>query len=248
MSGHKVKPEDLVKFAKEVHWQCAARTFGSSHATLIGLLVDSWVRLDPNNHWVLEGAPRIAPLRTQSDGILAYGNHPVGVMEIEGNHPIEICDKVHKYLDTCRSLSFGLCVFYAVYPRKPDCTSGRSSPGDKELFHIIGARYNHEEQRQCILTKVRAIASQTERLLMIVFVEKVHQSRPNDLDPEIELRTEDMGRSGYSLGRVCRVQGYLFNSDKEPKRIPLWGDATLCTTPLCSHRGCQLPDGVQRES
>jgi len=230
MAGHKVvKAKELLKFVKSVNWETAARTFGNSHCTLIGLLVDAWIKADCDRHWALEGAPALEKgSKTLSDGIFVRDNDPVGILEVEGRYPLKskrqkrqsACEKISNYLRGNPSL-FGLCVFYPIYPR------GRK--GEEQLYFIHrenrDEKYEYKTQIDRIRKEVSRIGETTDSLLMAVFVEKEYQSNDDDLVPNIELRRTARNGKGYGRGKVRRIFADLIEGNVvRRKDVPLWRD------------------------
>lgn len=67
-------------------WDITRNIYGSSHNTLIGLLVAGWISIGvptEQEHRVLEGAPRAFNGRP-CDAILVKDQKPVGIAEVEG--------------------------------------------------------------------------------------------------------------------------------------------------------------------
>jgi hypothetical protein len=101
-------------------WHVAHRTFGSSHATLIGLLVDWWVSLSPD-HTALDGAPSHGKGNAgQGDVMFCRQEEPVGVLEVEGTKPLAKVESIVKYFNTERrelkSVWFGVLLLYSYAP------------------------------------------------------------------------------------------------------------------------------------
>lgn len=212
MAGQRVGQWNAADFIRSVRWETAARTFGNSHNTLIGLIVDAWITADSERHWALEAAPALGKHqghRHHSDAIFVCDTSPVGILEVEGLHPCHACDKLSWYI-TAYPEMFGLCVFYPIYPR------GRA--GGKELRFI--ADRDNEDAKAAILEKGKAIRRKTGRVLMMVFVEKEWQAEA--LDPDIDLRAQG---AGYARGRGSRVLGYLITANDVPKEETLWSRA-----------------------
>ena len=82
---------NLIQQLVDVRWTVMSRTYGSSHSTLIGLLVEWWVNRG-SDYSALEGGPTCAPPETvqpgqrggQCDAILMRNNLSSGVLEVEG--------------------------------------------------------------------------------------------------------------------------------------------------------------------
>ena len=89
MNGH-----GLLQKLEKVEWGITARTYGSSHATLIGLLAHWWIKQEPGTHTVLDGGPSYGgaqpgeeSARGVCDLLLCDKGKPVGVVEVEGSRP-----------------------------------------------------------------------------------------------------------------------------------------------------------------
>ncbi len=64
-----------------VPWHTAARIYGNSHASLVGLIVHWWITAKPDTRWALDGGP--AADRGTCDALLCEGDHPIGVLEVQ---------------------------------------------------------------------------------------------------------------------------------------------------------------------
>jgi hypothetical protein len=115
---------DICSLYQSLHfanWGVAARTFGSSHATLIGLLVEWWLRQDPT-HTALDGAPSHGTENAGwCDVMFLHGGMPAGVLEVEGTKPFEKLRTIERYFASRReelgSIQFGLLMLYSYSPR-----------------------------------------------------------------------------------------------------------------------------------
>ncbi len=108
-----------------VRWAVAARTYGSDHATLIGLLVDWWVSSQPNDRWALESGPSYGYVkagkgRGQCDALLCEGNGAVGVVEVEGYRAAYTARKIGKFFASrvpdLSGIEFAILLLYAYSP------------------------------------------------------------------------------------------------------------------------------------
>ena len=112
---------NLLNSLKNVRWKVLARTYGNSHSTLIGLLVDWWISMSPEYHSALEGGPTNGyekkGVRGQCDAMLCYKNDPVGVLEVEGSRYGETARKIGRFFDAkkvnYKSLKFGILLLYS---------------------------------------------------------------------------------------------------------------------------------------
>ena len=95
--------DDLLTSLESVRWHIAFRTFGNSHATLIGLLVDWWISSasKDQDRWVLEGAPPYSPWVAggtgSCDAVLVEGATSRGLVEVEGTYHETTIKKIEKY-------------------------------------------------------------------------------------------------------------------------------------------------------
>lgn len=116
--------EILLQSLSRARWQTAFRTYGSSHATLIGTLVDWWVNEEPDR-WALEGGPSFAKLPGGvgggiCDAILGEGNSSRGVVEVEGTRLESTLLKLGSFFASkvtdLQDLEFGIFLAYAYLP------------------------------------------------------------------------------------------------------------------------------------
>lgn len=59
----------LLEDLATVDWLAAANTYGNNHSTLIGLIAQWWIKKNPRNRQVLEGAPSVRyenPLKVEN--------------------------------------------------------------------------------------------------------------------------------------------------------------------------------------
>jgi len=224
MAGHKLEKGDVVDFVKSATWKTAAHTFGNFHNTIIGLLVHAWINpkkrpVDRKERWVLEGAPALVNHKGHqcySDGIFVSDTSPVGILEVEGLHPLGYeskgerhpgaCDKMCDYLSANPGW-FGLCVFYPVYPRGPKA---------KKELRFIKDRENKRAKAD-ILDKGKRVQNKKDGVLMIVFIEKEWQGETPD--PNIGLRAQG---AGYGRGIVTEIRGHLIAGKTHREEYRLW--------------------------
>jgi hypothetical protein len=117
----KLDGSQLLSSLNTAKWLTAAQTYGNDHSTLIGILIDWWISLDPQRHWALEGGPtngyRQRGIRGQCDALLCRDNDPVGVVEVEGSRYKLTARKIGnffraKYQDL-QTLQFGVLLLYS---------------------------------------------------------------------------------------------------------------------------------------
>jgi hypothetical protein len=92
--------ELLLESLATARWHVAAQTFGNSHATLIGIVVDWWVSTGQADRYALEGGPSAHPLRhgmrgtRVCDALLCGVDGAEGVVEVEGGRKAWTVEKV----------------------------------------------------------------------------------------------------------------------------------------------------------
>ncbi len=124
MSGHNILP--LFSSLCDANWNVAARTFGSSHATLIGVLGEWWIRQSPSSHTVLDGAPSHGNGNAGwCDLMLCRDEMPVGIVEVEGTKPLQKLETLNSYFVSDRKemsdISFGMLLVYSYAPKGSGC-------------------------------------------------------------------------------------------------------------------------------
>lgn len=123
--SEQVQPQSLLDDLARVRWDLALRTYGNSHATLIGLLVAWW--LDGGaERWALESGPafgyreRAVGGGGQCDAILGAGEGSLGVIEVEGSRHAYTIAKIGNYFAAehpdLATLEFGILLAYAYGP------------------------------------------------------------------------------------------------------------------------------------
>ena len=117
--------ESLLDGLAAVRWSVASRTYGSDHATLIGLLVDWWISAQPNERWALESGPSYGHVkggkgRGQCDALLCDGSGAVGLVEIEAYRGAYTARKIGKFFASrdpdLAALRFAILLLYAGSP------------------------------------------------------------------------------------------------------------------------------------
>jgi hypothetical protein len=193
-----------------VHWRTARRTFGSSHATWIGLLADWWVRLSPTNHTVLDGAPShttregVKGSAGQADLAFCRNQEPWGVLEAEGTRPCEKVATIRKYFETSRpelrSIRFGILLLYSY---------GAKGRGDKR-------KYVPAEDLDAVEAAKRATLKHSNRPIIYVAVDKAR----DPFLPGVRSTSE------YYSGMVSKVTGIVFEGGAETDRRVFFGEET----------------------
>lgn len=108
----------------KARWDIAARTFGNSHATLIGILSEWWIRQNYSSHTVLDAPPSHGNGNAGwCDLILCKDDIPIGVVEVEGTKPDHKIKTLDSYFTTNKKtmsgISFGILLAY------PSTTKGK---------------------------------------------------------------------------------------------------------------------------
>lgn len=183
-------------------WPVAARTFGSSHATLIGLIGRWWIALDPQNT-VFDGAPSYDK-RGQCDLLLCSGGLPTGVVEVEGTKPLTKLATIQSYFTSgrqeLRGLRFGMLICYSYFVK------GRG----------VARQYEAAENDQVIETAVKA-SRETTADILLVFAQKT-----------VQIGLPAVHRiSDYYAGPITRVNGVLARNGGLESRTDLWSAVGL---------------------
>lgn len=117
----------LLEDLTTVDWVAAANTYGNHHSTLIGLIVQWWIKKNPTKYLVLEGAPSVRyynpvkekNVRGHGDAMLCEGNAPLGIIEVEGTRFRETAAKIGGYFaaQEYETLQFGILLLYVTGAR-----------------------------------------------------------------------------------------------------------------------------------
>jgi hypothetical protein len=109
-----------------VRWGVAARTYGNSHSTLIGLLVSWWIEATATARWALDGSPsygyrsRTEKGNGQCDAVLGEGTTSRGILEVEGTRTAWTIGKIGRFFAAEYSefepLQFAIFLAYAYGP------------------------------------------------------------------------------------------------------------------------------------
>lgn len=195
--------QNLLDDLARVRWDIALRTYGNSHNTLIGLLVEWWIAGEPKERWALESGPAFGyrPRGVggggQCDAILGAGPTSRGVLEVEGSRHAYTIEKIGKYFAAehpdLASVEFGIFLAYAYGP------VGKGA-----------ARTIPPLPVDDFLTASRAMTAQhPNKQLVVLALDKAWE--PQKVGPR--------ARSEYYGGRPSRVRGWLVeNGDVLPER------------------------------
>lgn len=196
-----MSPLDLLASLHRVNWRVATRTFGSSHATLIGLVSGWWIALDPESHTVLDGAPSFGTGNAGwCDLMLCTSDGPRGVVEVEGTKPLDKLKTLEGYFNSSKPdlepLSFGLLVMYAYFIK------GRGT----------SRAYPPAESAEVYTEALQLSSRQPAKAIILLAIDKTIDPKPG--------RTR--AASPYHLGSVSMVTGIALGGGKELARHPLW--------------------------
>ena len=208
--------EKICDSLKDVRWHVAAASYGSNHATLIGLLVDWWISLDTERHGALDSGP------THGYHEKGIGSHrcdalflttdnsdmpmkPVGLLEVEGSYGQETADKIGRFFkpgyQDLNSLEFAILLLYEGMPitNKED--------GKKEKDFIF-------PKAKETIEKVKEVSAKNpEKSIIVMILEKAYRKQQKDT---IRYRSE------YYFGEMEKVEGYLYKNGEEKHLGVLW--------------------------
>ena len=193
-----------------VPWSVVARTYGNTHATLTGLLVNWWVGLSPRSNWALEGGisaskstktkgkkktPSCAGL---CDAVLCMRSEPVGAVKVEGSKPLAAIDKLESILATdreeLRSLRFAVLVLHTYEPM------GR---GEKRALPPAASPQ--------VLSKVEELSGKfPDKRIIVIVVDRKYARRKEGVRSLNE----------HYWGTAESIQGILFEAGEELQRRP----------------------------
>lgn len=195
-----VASQNLLDDLARVRWDIALRTFGNSHATLIGLLVEWWIADAPTERWALESGPAFGyrPREVggggQCDAILGVGEASRGVVEVEGSRHAYTIEKIGKFFAAehpdLASLDFGIFLAYAYGP---------VGKGPARTIPPLPA--------EGFLAAARAVTAQHPgKQVVVLTLDKAWE--PQKVGPR--------ARSEYYGGRPTRVRGWLVTGGQVP--------------------------------
>lgn len=196
-----MEPLDLLASLQCANWSVAARTYGSSHATLIGLMSEWWISLDPDSHTVLDGAPSLgAGNAGWCDLMLCNSAGPLGVVEVEGTKPLDKLRTLEGYLKSSKPdfqpLSFCILVAYAYFIR------GRGA----------SRAYPPAESPDVYAESLKLSLRHPTKPVLLVAIDKTVDSNPGPT----------RATSPYHLGSVSLVTGIALAGGRELARQSLW--------------------------
>jgi hypothetical protein len=184
------------KTLSKAMWPIAARSFGNSHTTFVGVLTAWWAEKS-TSHTLLDGAPGncIGKGRKCADAIFCADDLPVGVLEVEGSYPCTKVDAIGGYFGTkcgeLQSIRFGVLVVYAY---------GESSTGKTWQYKPATIQY------PLLIPQIKVLTSQYPGR-EIFFVE-IQKEREINLAPVRRLR-------GYYFGRINQILARRFSDGQQ---------------------------------
>lgn len=208
----------IMEGLSQIPWNVVGRTYGNTHATLTGLLVNWWVGLSPRSNWALEGglslgksAPKGAKGTAKSkgarkapagaalcDAVLCMRTEPVGAVKIEGSKPLVALDKLESILATDReelsSLRFALLVLHTYE------AAGR---GEKRALPPAAS--------PAVLEKVARVSEKfPDKPIIVILVDKKYE----------RLQKGVRALNEHYWGTPDSIQGILFEGGEELMRRP----------------------------
>lgn len=187
---------DLLASLASAKWGLARRTYGSSHATLIGLLAQWWLEIDARFHTVLDSAPSYGFKNAGwADLLLCREDKPVGVVEVEGTQPIAKVNCIANYFRSTRpelaSLEFGLLLLYAYEAKGRGTGRAYLSPETPEIVQVI-----------------KELTAGSRQSFIMIAVEKQYERPPHGI----------RSTSAYCHGVVSGVKAVCFETGEEIAR------------------------------
>lgn len=190
--------ESILNDLRSLQWIVAARSYGNTHSSFIGLLTSWWVTLSPESHWFASSATfGRRPNNVgggQCDALLGEGDDLVGIVEVEGTRGGSTVEKIGNYfaaeLSHYKDLKFAILFIYAYEVK------GR---GD---FKAIAKAYSPEiREGICKVSK-----AYPDKSLIVITLDK-------ELEKSLKgFRTHNLK---YFAGRTSLIKGYLYNGGQE---------------------------------
>jgi len=200
-----------VESLKEVRWEVLARTYGNSHATLVGLIVEWWVGRSPSMTVMESGATykyhKNGKGSRHCDGLLLEKGKALGVLEVEGTCIPATLEKMGHFLtpreeNYWQNLQFGIFVAYAYGPKGRG--ANRHIPerdlDDKKLIGIVQSR--------------------SEKPVFLIAVNKLFPPKAKR-DPS-ESERFNHNASEYYYGELLEVLARKVQPGSVGRKITLW--------------------------
>lgn len=193
----------VLESLRHARWDVLARTYGNSHATMVGLVVEWWTASGPRGRTVLEGAPgfQVKGGRKQVDALLCEDDEAVGVVEVEGTDPATTVRKMVEVLSGGHSdlqgVAFALVVLY---------TTGARGSGSDRSWPCPASQEWLEECRQ-LSDNARGVP------VIVVTLHKDYERNPAGI----------RGRNTeYYWGQLSRVESRLFMRGRQAALRQIW--------------------------
>jgi hypothetical protein len=196
---------DVLDNLRNARWDTVAKTYGSSHATLIGLLVEWWISSNPDNHWALEGGLSFGrrPRGVGGgicDALLCEGREAVAVVEVEGTRGVSTAQKIGKFFNAeyeeLETLRFAILLLYAYSPKGRGPNRYMPPATDTETIEEVK----------------KVSASYPDKLIIVVAVDKIYEG------PQAGVRQHNK----YYMSRLSQVNGSLYEGGEESMSLVLY--------------------------
>lgn len=217
--------DDLLANLEHVRWYIAYCTYGSSHHTLIGLLVNWWISDNEWHRYILDSAPSYKPSAqgTKKDELTAITpderkkkqphlycdvvfvekERCLGIVEVEGTRFQETIQKMGLYFRSERkefqNLEFGIFLAYATLPK---------GLGKNRAIAPLNIQQLIEEGQ-------KVMKGLNKKRLVILTLDKLWE--PSNDGPRSLSRD-------YFGGRPFQLTGALVEDGKDPIVRPLWSN------------------------
>ena len=183
----------ILESLANARWHVARRTYGNSHASLIGLLVGWWISQDPVHHSALEGGPWFREDDGEAkacDALLCRDDAPIGVLEVEGLRQERTARKFATYFATDARFHprFGLLLLYRTKPEGRGRNREYPQSASAEALEIVASISSRHPSKD----------------IVVVAMEKACSTPPVDLGP----------REGYYCGVVTKIGASLYRGGK----------------------------------
>lgn len=199
----------LLEDLATVDWVTAANTYGNNHSTLIGLIVQWWIKKNPASRQVLEGAPSVKyknPVKNENvygyaDAMLCEDKIPLAVIEVEGTSFRKTAAKIGGYFAApqYQTLQFGILLLYVT---------GATGKGIEKKFQSA----NNAEA----LAEVKEVTkSHPGKPLVVITFDKELLLEDKELLP----KSKESSLNKFFGGKPKTITGYLYLNEDEPKQL-----------------------------
>lgn len=192
-----VKGLEIFNSLKSANWYTAFRTYGNDHSTLIGLIVNWWISVNPEDNWALEAGPtnklKKKGERGQCDALLCSGSDAVGILEVEGSRYEFVIKKIETFFDgnnnKIKSLRFALLLFYPVTPL--------GKKGNRNFPNPLPPQF---------IKNIREVSSRhRDKSIVLIAIEKKYDRTIAGIRAMNE----------YYMGSPCKISIRLYEKGKE---------------------------------